>query len=177
MAERYGGKYSPDKKAAAPLGGAQPTKGYARVNFLALAAVPILFSAFADGAAGLATSLLAFALIILAVWLTRSGIQAHEAYEARSIARRPAIPRKIFGAVSIGLGVGVATLDISLGDGILYGLIASALHLTAFGLDPMKDKSAEGIDEFQTDRVARAVDQAEEHLQAIQDAIKVTDPA
>lgn len=145
------------------------------MNFLALAAVPMLFSAFGGGATGLAMSLLAFALVILAVWLTRTGIDAHEAYEARSIARRPAIPRKIFGAASIGLGVGLATVDTSLGDGILYGLIASALHLTAFGLDPMRDKSSEGVNEFQTDRVARAVDQAEGHLRAMQDAIKVTD--
>ncbi|MBN2629156.1 MAG: 5-bromo-4-chloroindolyl phosphate hydrolysis family protein, partial [Rhodobacteraceae bacterium] len=33
------------------------------------------------------------------------------------------------------------------------------------------DKGAEGIDTFQTDRVARAVDEAEKHLSAMRDAI------
>jgi 5-bromo-4-chloroindolyl phosphate hydrolysis protein len=41
----------------------------------------------------------------------------------------------------------------------------------AFGLDPMKDKGLEGVDSFQTDRVARAVDEAERHLSAMKDAI------
>jgi hypothetical protein len=35
----------------------------------------------------------------------------------------------------------------------------------------MRDKGAEGIDAFQTDRVARAVDEAEKHLAAMKDAI------
>ena len=41
----------------------------------------------------------------------------------------------------------------------------------AFGLDPMKDKGLEGVDSFQTDRVARAVEEAEKHLAAMKDAI------
>ncbi len=36
----------------------------------------------------------------------------------------------------------------------------------------MKNKGMEGIDEFQTDRVARLVDKAEEHLAAMSAAIK-----
>ena len=35
----------------------------------------------------------------------------------------------------------------------------------------MKDKGLEGVDSFQTDRVARAVEEAEKHLAAMKDAI------
>ncbi|MEM6322317.1 MAG: 5-bromo-4-chloroindolyl phosphate hydrolysis family protein, partial [Pseudomonadota bacterium] len=45
------------------------------------------------------------------------------------------------------------------------------LHQLAFGPDPLSDKGAEGIDSFQTDRVARAVTEAEKHLDAMADAI------
>ncbi|MBT8409164.1 MAG: 5-bromo-4-chloroindolyl phosphate hydrolysis family protein, partial [Alphaproteobacteria bacterium] len=45
------------------------------------------------------------------------------------------------------------------------------LHGFAFGMDPLKDKGVEGVDEFQAGRVARAVDEAEKHLGAMRDAI------
>jgi hypothetical protein len=53
----------------------------------------------------------------------------------------------------------------------LLGILGAGLHGMAFGLDPMKDKGIEGVDSFQTDRVARAVDEAERHLTAMKDAI------
>ena len=50
--------------------------------------------------------------------------------------------------------------------------MAGAAHLLAFGLDPMRKKGLEGVDEFATDRVARAIDQAEELVRQITDAAK-----
>ena len=44
----------------------------------------------------------------------------------------------------------------------------------AFGIDPIKNKGMDGIDMFQTDRVARAVGEAEKHLGAMSEAIKRT---
>ena len=41
----------------------------------------------------------------------------------------------------------------------------------AFGPDPLRDKGTEGIDTFQTDRVARAVEDAEKLLTGMKDAI------
>jgi 5-bromo-4-chloroindolyl phosphate hydrolysis protein len=49
--------------------------------------------------------------------------------------------------------------------------MGAALHLGAFGADPLKDKGMEGIDVFQTDRVAKAIAEAEAHLDAMKDAI------
>lgn len=180
MAQKYGGQFSPngsDKAGTpktAPLAGRPPAKGRARVNVLFFVALPLLLASIGDGAQEMAMGLGAFALIALGAWLTREGIDAQNAYEARSIARRPAIPRKIFGAIALALGVSVATLDTSIMDAVLYGVIAVILHLMAFGLDPLRDKAIEGVDTFQTDRVARAVDEAEKHLSAMADAIKST---
>lgn len=176
MSQKFGGQYSPEPSNAptsksSPLKGKRPGKGRTRVNILFFVALPLIFTSIGDGAAQMIVAIAAFALIVLGAWLTREGLAAQDAYEARSIARRPAFPRKIFGAIALGLGVGVATFDTSMMDGILYGIIAVALHLTAFGFDPMSNKSIEGVDTFQTDRVARAVDEAERHLTAMSQAI------
>jgi hypothetical protein len=42
-----------------------------------------------------------------------------------------------------------------------FGIVAGVAHVVAFGLDPMKKKGMEGVDEFQTERIARAIDRAE----------------
>ena len=55
---------------------------------------------------------------------------------------------------------------------LAFGVVAGAAHLLAFGLDPMRKKGLEGVDEFATDRVARAIDQAEELVRQTTDAAK-----
>lgn len=189
MAERFGGKYSPDGQvqrdhgpAPAQPGGPDPrhafdgrrrTKAGSRSNLLFFAPLIFLIGAFGGDPATLVLSLAAGGLLLLAAWLTREGILAQEAYEARRVARRPAIPRKIFGSVLTGLGLAAGTL--AGGEGALYaalfGVIGAGLHLMSFGPDPLRDKGMEGVDQFQTDRVARAVDEAEKHLAAMKDAI------
>ena len=106
--------------------------------------------------------------------MTKEGLEAEEAYEARLISRRPAIPRKLFGAILTGLGIGAVTFDTSLINGVLYGLIAFGLHLAAFGLDPTKNKVAEGVDDFQNARVAKAVDEGEKHLKNMRELVLET---
>ena len=63
-------------------------------------------------------------------------------------------------------------MDPGLVAPVIYGVAAGVLHLGAFGIDPLKDKGMEGIDEFQQDRVARVVDEAEAHLAAMIDAVR-----
>lgn len=176
MAQRFGGQHSPN----APGGSApkpslgKPQTGRARANLLALAGVPLLFTAFGAGPIGFATHILAFAAIAGSAWLTREGLEAQEAYEARKIAKRPAVPRKILGGVLLGFGVGLATLDGGILNSILYGTIVVALHLVAFGLDPLSDKGVSGADGFQSDRVAKAVEEAETNLLQMLKAIENT---
>jgi hypothetical protein len=187
MAQRYGGKFSPDgagPKAGSGRGGAgQPpyagkkrTRAGGRVNFLFFAPIPLAFRAFQSDPTGLATNLAAFGLLMLAAWLTREGLVAEEAYEARRVAKRPAIPRKIFASILTGAGLFVAGLagSDSLLNPILFAILGTVLHSLAFGIDPLKDKGIEGVDSFQSDRVAKAVDEAEKHLKAMSDAIAKT---
>ncbi len=118
-------------------------------------------------------SLAAAALMLAAAFLTREGIKAHRAFDARKVARRPAFPRKIVASVLAGLALAAGTAVWATGPvyPALFGLIGAALHLGAFGPDPLHDKGAEGIDQFQSDRVARAVDEAEGYLKGMADAI------
>lgn len=195
MAQRFGGKYSPDgqrrgdaderrQARGGPASGGQPplpphrfdgkrpSRAGARVNIFFFASLTLLIPAFTGGPDALLPGLGATALLLLAAWLTREGTRAHQEYDDRRIARRPAIPRKIFASVLTGAALALAASIsqpgfLPLGIGIAGGL----LHLMAFGPDPLRDKGTEGIDSFQTDRVARAVDEAEKLLAAMSDAI------
>ncbi len=177
MAERYGGKHSPGSKAQHPSGVStmRRSRAGARANFLFIAPIVLLLVAFQLPPVGMFLKITAFADLMLAAWLTREGLIAHDAYDARRVAKRPAIPRKIFGSILTGTGLAIAGLDpetFSLLNPILYFILGTALHFAAFGPDPLADKGTEGMDEFQTDRVARAVDEAEKHLSAMRDAIR-----
>ena len=185
MAQRYEGRHSPRGRpgdepnprpraeAPEPFRGKRRTRAGGRVNLLFFAPVLFALTAFGQPPVGMALDLAAFGALILAAWLTREGIQAQEAYEARTIARRPAIPRKLFASVLTGAGLFLGGL--APGEGLLNPLIFAALgfvlHVLAFGPDPMRDKGMEGVDQHQSDRVARAVDEAERHLAAMKDAI------
>ena len=176
MAERFGGKYSPGSAShpRTPEGMRRSRVG-ARVNFLFMAPVAMLLVAFQLPPLGMFLKTLAFGIMMLAAWLTREGLRAEDAYEARRVAKRPAIPRKMFGSVLTGTGLAIAGLDattFSLLNPILYFILGTVLHFVAFGPDPMSDKGTEGMNEFQTDRVARVVDEAERHLAAMKDAIR-----
>jgi len=178
MAQRYGGKFSPEAKpqaapgASSPYAGQVRTKAGGRVNFLFIAPLPLAVRAFFLDPAGLAMTLGAFGLLILAAWLTREGILAQEAYDARKIARRPAIPRKIFASLLTGAGLALAAFaDGGLVSAAIFAVLGAVLHSFAFGLDPLKDKGMEGVDTFQTDRVARAVGEAEKYLAGMKEAI------
>jgi hypothetical protein len=122
----------------------------------------------------MATDLLGVAALMLAAWLTRDGVRAEDAFNERKVARRPAIPRKIFGSVLMGVGVGLVVFGGQwiIPAAVVVGAIAGALHLGAFGLDPLADKGLEGMDRHQTDRIARKIEEAEKVLDQMTDAIK-----
>jgi 5-bromo-4-chloroindolyl phosphate hydrolysis protein len=180
MAKRFGGKYSPNgdnpagvPKTGRPLDGRRRTRVGARVNFLFLAPAPLVISAFFRDPVGLASNLVAFGILMLAAWLTREGLLAEEAYEARTVARRPALPRKLLASLLTGAGLFVAGFGAGQGivNSVIFAVLGTLLHSFSFGLDPMRDKGIDGVDSFQTDRVARAVDEAERHLATMREAI------
>ncbi len=191
MARRFGGKFSPrpsqDDPAAdgpaaggagdagpGPYDGARVDPVGARANLLFIPAIPMVFMSLSGGAVRLALALAAAGVLTLAAWLLREGLRAEAAYRVRKVARRPAFPRKIAASILTGIGAGLAAYwsEPGLAAPILYGFIAAGLHVVAFGPDPLRDKGLEGTGRFQHDRVARVVDEGEEHLRAMAEAIR-----
>ncbi|MTD99870.1 hypothetical protein GIY56_06200 [Paracoccus sp. YIM 132242] len=176
MAKRFGGRFSPgmqqDNLNPAP---AAPIRHRlaGRPKYVTMAAVPFLFGAFFQDPAGMAASLAAFGVIASAMWMTGEGLAAEAAYEVRRVARRPAIPRKLFGSVltGLGLGLGVAEPGSLAGAGVM-GVTGLVLHWLAFGTDPMRDKGIAGTDSFQGERAQKMIDEAETHLAQMRDAIR-----
>ena len=129
MAQRYGGKYSPDAVARDTSGPqtegraslpARRAFGSARANLLYLAPVPLLFTAFTQDAIGMAIDLAAAATLVFGAFTLSEGLKAEAAYEARKVARRPALPRKIIAAALAGLGVSLACLAPESGGSAAY---------------------------------------------------------
>jgi len=181
MAKRFGGRFSPqerfqrggdDPMAARPLPGPIRHPLESRTRWITVMAIPFLISAFWQGPFGLVTHLCAFGAIAAGMMLTREGLQAEAAYDARRVARRPAIPRKLFGGILTGLGLALGSYvpGAELGAGVI-GVAGAVLHWLGFGTDPMRDKGMEGIDSFQQDRAHRIISEGEARLKAMQDAI------
>ncbi len=181
MGKRFGGKYSPpsgdSRPDVTPQGAFQKAKVDpvgARANLMFMPAIFLASFSLNDGAIGLALGMIGAAILVFAAWLLRDGLRAEAAYNDRKVARRPAIPRKLFASVLTGVGVGLAVYKNHPGvlGPVLLGLVATVLHATAFGFDPMRDKGMDGIDTHQQDRVARVVDEAERHLSAMREEIR-----
>jgi hypothetical protein len=137
----------------------------------------LLATSFGGGAMQLSAGLIGAGLLASGAWMLREGVEAEAAYHDRQISHRPAVPRKILAALLAGLGTGAGAYAHAGAAGelvtpILFGLCATALHIAAFGIDPLKSKGMEGIDSFQQDRVARVVEEAERLLTAMTAAIR-----
>jgi len=177
MAQRYGGKFSPPQPGdTKTIGGPPPVASSADQNravLLGLFALALAIPGFQGDVGQLLLSLAAAGALLASAWLTREGLRAAEAFDARTIARRPALPRKILGAGLTGLALVLGRLahHPDMGAALALGGAGLVLHVLSFGLDPLHDKGTEGMDPFQTDRVARAVDTGEAHLAAMKDAI------
>jgi hypothetical protein len=86
--------------------------------------------------------------LVVGAGLTRTGIVAAAAYEARAVAKPPAFPRKLFGAAFTALGVGFSTFFGGLDpfQSVIFAALAGGLHVAAFGVDPMRAKGVDGLD-------------------------------
>ncbi|MHA3978903.1 5-bromo-4-chloroindolyl phosphate hydrolysis family protein [Halovulum sp. GXIMD14794] len=184
MAQRYGGQFSPtpgNKPGESPAnepGARFRGRRASRVNIAAramfLVPLPLLFSGLGEiaggDAVGMVVELGAFALLLISAVMLNEGLKADAAYEARAIAKPPAVPRKLFASVLTGLGVflaaGVAP-GFNLIGGVIFGVAAGCAQLLAFGFDPMKAKGGAATDDFEAERVARAIDRAEETVAEI----------
>lgn len=136
--------------------------------------IALVFTVLTGGALTLALGLVGAAALTLGAWLLRGGLLAEAEYHARKVARRPALPRKLFAAALAGSGIALGALshDSGVVASVIYGAAVLGLHIAAFGADPLADKGMEGIDTHQQDRVSRVVDEAETHLAAMTDALR-----
>jgi hypothetical protein len=164
MARKFGGKYSPDAtshdlKVDTEYRGPSVDPAGAKSNVMFIPAIVVAATSLGGGAINMAMGLGTAALWTLGAWLLRDGLRAEAAFHERRVARRPAIPRKLFAAVLAGVGVGLAAYrnDQNVIASLILVAITVALHLTCFGLDPMTDKGMEGIDTHQQDRVQCAI--------------------
>jgi hypothetical protein len=183
MAERFGGRYSPGSPRAGSASAQAAQEALAetrrvdaaggKANLLFVPPALAAFFGLFGGPEALVLSLGAAAVLTLSAWLLREGLRAEAAYDARPVARRPALPRKMLAAVLTGGGTLLAALSggTDLFGSVLYALVALGLHLAAFGIDPLADKRVEGIDSFQQDRIARVVEEAEAYLATIREQI------
>ncbi|HVL21009.1 MAG TPA: 5-bromo-4-chloroindolyl phosphate hydrolysis family protein [Amaricoccus sp.] len=186
MAERYGGKYSPGGSkpgapppAPGPAGRRRARRVSLRARLMFLLPLPLLFAGLGAISRGSAAEMLgelgAFAGLIASAALLNEGLRAEDAYAARTVARPPAIPRKLFAAVLTGasvLAAGALSLGQALPVAVVFGAVAAGAQVLAFGLDPMRRKGVEGIDDFANERVARAIDQAEDMVRQTVEAAK-----
>ena len=168
MARRYGGPHSPAPVANAAR---RPERMVLRRNLLWVAPLPLLLTAFSGGALMMAADLAALGLLLGANWLLGEGLRAETAYDERNVARRPAIPRKLFASGLTGVGVGLAAWapDAGAAAPVIFAAAAAGLHGLAFGPDPLRDKTAG--DSTGDERVLRAVDEAEGLLSEIRQLI------
>ncbi|SCZ54051.1 5-bromo-4-chloroindolyl phosphate hydrolysis protein [Epibacterium ulvae] len=184
MAQRFGGKFSPN-------GGSQTTSSKAvkgttdikqskvspvglRANLMMVPPALLLLLSVFSSAESLIFGLAGAGLWAGAAFLVREGLRAEAAYHERRVATRPALPRKILAALLVGAGSACAALSdgASFATVGIYAVATLGLHLAAFGIDPLSNKGTEGIDSFQQNRVARVVDEAEEYLHQMADAIR-----
>jgi hypothetical protein len=181
MARRFGGTFSPQPGARPGSAGPAPTPPepparlpVLRRNLLYAAPLPLIVTALGQPPVGLALDLAACGTLLVAVFLLDEGLKAEAAWKARTIARRPALPRKALATALTGLGVALAAWVPGTAplNAAILGLVAAALHLVAFGVDPLRNKGLTGEDAFQSGRVARVVDEAEKALADMTTAVK-----
>lgn len=137
------------------------------LNFLFLAAFPLLLWVFQESFAGIATAIALIWMLSLALRLISVGQQLHHEYERAEVAQAPRIPRKLIGSVMVGCVVLVLAgfkYD-SLWMPALAGMVACGLSIAAFGLDPMRNKGSERA------RQVAAVDIAELALASLADRV------
>ena len=143
------------------------------LNFLFLAAFPLLLWVFQDSFAGIATAIALLWVYSLALRLIAAGQQIHHDYDHAEIARAPRVPRKVIGSILIGLVVLILAghkFD-NLWIPALTGVLAAGLALSAFGLDPMRDKGSGRA------RREAALDSVEAALASLADRVAALDDA
>jgi len=111
MAKKFGGKFSPDADTGADVvvDDRRVDASAGRAGVLYPPAIVVVATTFSDGPVALIAGLAAAASLVGAAWLVGEGLRAQAAYDARKVARRPAVPRKMIASALTGIGVALAS--------------------------------------------------------------------
>ncbi|MEM6618736.1 MAG: 5-bromo-4-chloroindolyl phosphate hydrolysis family protein [Pseudomonadota bacterium] len=183
MAQRFGGRHSPDgSRPEAPaipgdtapantFRGRQAYQSNIRAKLMFLVPLPLLLTGIGElrqgDAMGMVAELGGLGILLLAAWLLAEGLKAEAAYNARTVARPPAFPRKIAASCLTATGVFLVALGGMKGGlalALVTAVIAGGAHAFSFGIDPLRKKGLEGVSDFDTERVATAIEKAERLL-------------
>ena len=144
-----------------------------RLNFMFLAAFPLLLWMFKESFASVATAVALVWVLSFALRLISVGQQIQYDYDRAEVARAPRIPRKLIGSVLIGVVVLVLAghrVD-NLFVPVLAGGLAIILSFGAFGRDPRHDK---GQDKAQAQAL---LDDVETAMASVADRVAALDDA
>lgn len=143
------------------------------LNIMFLAGFPLLLWVFQGSFAGVLTGLLEIWLFAMALRLISRGQKAQQVYDRASVARKPRFPRKVMGSVLIGIMVMVlagyqfGTVVVP----VLIGVLGAGLSLTAFGVDPMKDKGLDDPDMLAQMETDAAIERLHTQLTHVADQV------
>jgi hypothetical protein len=108
-----------------------------------LLVAPLVTSLIAGDVAEFVSLAIAILLCSVGTLLVESGLRAEADYVRRAVATAPRPPRKLLGAVALGLGVFVGSLGATAAGlplSLLFGALAGVGCVLAYGTDPAKDK-------------------------------------
>lgn len=140
-----------------------------------LLAIPLIWDLIAGNVGGVIALALGLVLYYVGTYLVETGLAEEADYHARDLVRAPRLPRKLAGAVAVGVATFVCSLGAS-GDGLalalLYGAVMGVGCVMAYGMDPTRDKGLApelarkaGV---RTEQVIEAITEAEGKLREIE---------
>lgn len=134
------------QKTESPFSLPKNPRNLKSAQFLGFVTLPLLSGTLFGVAMSVVEGLFLMLLFGTSIWTLTLGLRAQQAYDAAPIARKPKLPLKLGAAALMGLAVGT-TVFFRHGlttEAALVGLVASGLFVTAFGLDPLKNKGVTG---------------------------------
>ena len=147
VARRVGSRVQENGAQPAPsparTAAAKPGRAWVLRIAPAMLAIPLIRHLVAANVAETVALALGLVLIYAGMVLVEQGLAREADYHARDLAKAPRPPRKLMGAVAVGLGALVAAFGASsmgVAPAILFGALAGLGCALAYGMDPRTDK-------------------------------------
>jgi hypothetical protein len=160
---------------AGVAGSAAATKAWTLRVAPALLLLPLIWKLLAGAPADVVALALGLVLFYAGAYTVEHGLAREADYHARAIAKAPRPPRKLLGAILVGLAAFVASFGATGADlalSLLFGATAGVACVLAYGTDPRADKGLApelarraGL---KTEQVIEAITEAEGKIREIE---------